>query len=353
LALGKMFIIAWGVEIQITDPDHRALRQRYPNIGFHLSNSLNKSNGTILLTDARKYYQAHSVRQVISGDMIPNSEEKFRIRKLINRDAQFYLYIFPIQLPPLRVITFNLGYNIQKNKIQGSEAPQVAICQIAYPQNQGWSAPNNSPGGTILSTCTSNAVNWLAQQFPDLIGLQEVAEKYLPEMVSTLNKKTSQNYLAILAGTAAIVYNPAILGDGYLITSPDLVILEQNRSLMVVWFPFSEILVINLHAPHRIDLRSNLTKILETIKLNVSPRRILMTGDFNDTSENPLTSISLFGFELKQPGPSPISCCTDRNYQYPGDYIFDSKIGMKYYGTPKDAPKQLMSDHYPVMYDST
>ena len=344
-----MFIVAWGIEIQINPDKHREFRQKCPQIGFHIGRQPN----TMLLTAAQKCYQAKMYPQEISGDFMPTIEEKTQIRKLINTDAQFYLYFYPVVCPPLRVITFNLGNNIQRNIMKGSESQQVEICQRQYPQHQGWSLPVTGTNFQILSACTNNAVNWLAQQFPDLIGLQEVVENYLPEMVKIINLQTRQTYKSILAGTTAVIYNPVIFGEGYLLTSPDLVIRESKRSVMLVWFPFPEILVINLHAPHNIDLEVNIKTVMDSIDLVVQPKRILMTGDFNDTSPMPLTFISLFGFECKQPGVAPISCCTDRNYQHRGDYIFDSKPGVKFYGVPTEVPKLLMSDHYPVLYDST
>ena len=111
-----------------------------------------------------------------------------------------------------------------------------------------------------------------------------------------------------------------------------------------------------------------------------------MTGDFNDSYRSPLEEITFLGMKLKQHNTlnnkPPNTCCTDSNYQWAGDYIFDSDYHKNgYYGIPRrskndrgsssemkvpsgisdptgfslKSPNQyteeiLMSDHHPVIY---
>ena len=79
--------------------------------------------------------------------------------------------------------------------------------------------------------------------------------------------------------------------------------------------------------------------------------RIIITGDFNDGySDENLKELVLLGRTLKQNGLAPKSCCRDVNYIFRGDYIFDTKECQGFYGTPKSASDQLMSDHHPVVF---
>ena len=80
---------------------------------------------------------------------------------------------------------------------------------------------------------------------------------------------------------------------------------------------------------------------------------IEVQGDFNDVYHTtPLTTLPLLGFNLTQTIDVPLSCCTDSQYRYRGDYVFDSQGPPNYYGIPADALHVLMSDHHPVLYES-
>lgn len=39
----------------------------------------------------------------------------------------------------LRIITFNLAYQVQTNQLGGSEKPLVELCQRTYSKTGGWS----------------------------------------------------------------------------------------------------------------------------------------------------------------------------------------------------------------------
>lgn len=244
----------------------------------------------------------------------------------------------------LKIVTFNIGENIQKNKILGSESAFVSKCQANYPKYSGWSE-------YVLSQCTSNAAIWLAKQKPDLIGLQEVVQTYLYEMLDVINNDTEKTYESIGSGPVRFIYNVETLGTGYLLSPPKLYMIEPKRELIVVWFSKVQILAINLHAPHQVNLKEEILNTLNKVQIYVNPKRIIIVGDFNDGYYESLTQINFKGKILRQHGNPPKSCCADSNYSTIGDYIFDSEY-MKggFYGIPKDAYDILMSDHYPVVY---
>ncbi len=266
-------------------------------------------------------------------------------------EVQFYQFSYVHHLN-LKILTFNLAYNMQYNEVQGSEKRMVEIAQKAYSKHKGWSSSKKN-----VSQSTLNVREFLENLNADLIGLQEVVSKYTSELFPS-------QYKFLNNSRAYILYKEEIFGEGYALSEDQLFISEEKgRSLLVVYFPKVGLLVINLHAPHNVDLKTEITNtfskviIPDYVKLN----RIILMGDFNDAYFSPLKSIKLLNFKLYQPGLSPHTCCTDTDYQFTGDYIFDSQHSIKgEYGIPdvekyryQNTEHILMSDHYPVLYDQT
>ena len=282
-----------------------------------------------------------------------------------------------INLNKLRIITFNIAGQAQNNnsKIYSSERQFVKLCQKTYQggwsndhdsdtTNNNLSNANNTNNNLILSQCTLNAAQWLAHQRADIIGLQEVVNKYMPLIIQQF-----KGYDYIGHNNSYIIYNKN-LGLAQIISPKFLTINGNGRTMLVVWFPDVKLVVVNLHAAHNIDLKISIEQVFNAnITKNIKPTRIIVTGDFNDAYGCNLQQLNLLGFKLQQHGIPTKSCCTDRKYIYYGDYIFDSEYQIPgFYGTPCDgiAPilyddnnnlylnpnskNKLMSDHNPVVF---
>jgi len=242
------------------------------------------------------------------------------------------------------VCSFNLGYSIIENTIYGSEAPMVTYCQQSYPKNNGWS--DITPK---ISQCTYNALTFL--QSYDIFGLQEINPLYTNTIIHLLS-----DYNFVSQNELLICYKKQIFGDPIIMTDIDGIGPPGNRrGMQAVWFHKLKLLFVNLHAPHNIDLHIELTKELIKLENNIDkygliPRRIIMTGDFNDYNGSLLhIQIQFKHLFLTIPGHAT-SCCTDSGYIYAGDYIFDSSDKTTF-GLPLNYQRMHppMSDHDPVV----
>ena len=258
---------------------------------------------------------------------------------------------FPHNEPlKLRILTFNIATHVQLNQVKGSESPMVSLCQIKYSSTQGLSSDGK------LSQCTLNATEFIISQKCDLIGLQECVEPSFTRMLTTICQ-SNPSHSCIGYNSVQLIYNKDKFGEGIMLNEPGLHILEPSRLMIIIWFPLVKLLVVNLHAPHDFDSQKEITNTFNMgiyDKYNIKPDRIIMMGDFNDSYRESLTEITLQNKLLKQHPTvtnKPIqTCCTDSNYSWIGDYIFDSDY-MKdgYYGSIDDH-NVLMSDHHPVIY---
>lgn len=254
----------------------------------------------------------------------------------------------------MNIACLNLGYSIMSNIISGSESIAVQKCQLKYSENKGWYDKNGQ-----ISMCTFNAIQFLSEY--DLFGVQEVNDKYKQSFIDNikfLNKNLeflSSSYhdnTSIMTG-----YNKNILGSGIQLTNNLKLCSEtDDRTIQIIWFKKHSLLFINLHAPHNIDLKTNIEKICNDIKLLIQPSKIIMVGDFNDYKGEILNKyINIFDMKLKIPfyNKIPITCCADVNYQYVGDYILTTDYDSQnlYFGLPLDYDREqnLYSDHDPVV----
>lgn len=253
----------------------------------------------------------------------------------------------------------NLGYNVISNNISGSEAALVQQCYDVY-------GPCLHPCG--LSYCTKNALDIILNccvDSPEVIGLQEINIAFKDTIKSYLQTRANDTYdfYESRYGTACIMLavKSTLFGPGYPLTLEDEPFAEppDPRTLQAIWFPIKDILLINLHAPHNIDIRLTLERkmdlIMNTITPNIYPERIIITGDFND-GQGTIGNAPLYMFNQYVTIPSTVhvtTCCDDVNYIYPGDYIMDSVLyNDTYYGYPPGYIRKqpLMSDHDPIMY---
>lgn len=259
----------------------------------------------------------------------------------------------------LKIASFNLGYNVMGNKIAGSEGVRVQECQATY--EGGWSDING------VSSCTKNAANFLAQY--DIFGLQEVNVNYQDDFenyLKSLNPNLQFLSSFYLADWAVVTgYDETVTGPGIMLTKMDESFPYSPgnlnvRGIQAIWFRKINLLFINLHAPHNIILKKEIENSCERIDFLMKKNgiqkidRVIILGDFNDYGTKLGESgFKAFGFEMKVPSLVK-TCCTNSNYKYPGDYIFDSKKNPGYYGLPIESNNSigkniLMSDHHPII----
>jgi len=325
-----MYILTYGQKISL-------LVSPSPDVDVYQFDSF------ILITSKGKctYLAEPFISDQIKALVEPTREDILKVQSVTGSTSDLELYLLETRLK-LRVVTFNLGRNVQLNTVSGSEAILVQACQIKYSDRKGWSEH------TPLSQCTLNAAQWLAEQKADLIGLQEVALPYFPDLVKQIGKE----YTSVGYGPVQLVYNKRKLGEGYLISPLDLYMVETVRVFTVTWFPQVKLLVINLHAPHRVNLKETISEAFSKVPtVGIRPERILALGDFNDGYFSLLESLTIMGKILRQHGPPSQACCADSNFRTVGDYIFDSEYEREgFYGIPPSAKQNLMSDHYPVAF---
>lgn len=251
----------------------------------------------------------------------------------------------------LSMACLNMGFNVMANKIAGSESSFVELCQEVYPKHQGWSNSTKQ-----MAYATFNAAQFLSDY--DIFGLQEVNEKYKSTLFQTIKARRMDKNFEFTSSyydqSACIVigYDRDVLGPATEITHN---MALDSRVIQMVWFKKLNLLFINLHAPHNIDLKYVIEKTCSKIKLTVNPNHIIMCGDFNDYKGTLLNkSINIFGKQLKVPSKVKVkTCCADTKYKFPGDYFLISNYGSKdlYFGLPSDYDREtdLFSDHDPVI----
>lgn len=243
-----------------------------------------------------------------------------------------------------RVISFNLGFHVQTNKLEGTEKAFVAKCQ-------------KQPGGNSIqpsgfSVCSTRALTWIHDSVPDLVGLQEVNTTKMKEMTRFFENTLKTTFYE----SVGFLYNEALLGSPIEI-STGLKVGGYHRYFYAVWFEKVKMVAIVVHAGHNIPLQKMLQETINKALQgrNEVPDFIVLTGDFNDPTQK-LKSVSVLGHEVKQAGIPPLTCCYP-DFNGTGDYVlYWSRKNSKpvYYGTPPEAlfyNNVLMSDHHPVLAD--
>lgn len=269
----------------------------------------------------------------------------------------------------INVLSYNISWATQVNKVLGSEADFVEACQKEYKK-----------GG---KQCIINALENI-NKLPklDLVGLQEVnssIEKKIMKIQPLLKKFKCAT---IGLSTLSIIWNPKIFGDLIYNDQLNLSKVDDRPCLILVLQNKEEIFIlINVHMPWQ-DYMPSAIKILENniIKNKIlknyifdNNAKIIMMGDFNDGKtiihknkpfliKNNEKIIKLkYNKTKKQAQKTLKSCCWHKpNHKYKyfndtGDYILVNKnIKQKSLKIPEIFRKagrknNLFSDHRPVL----
>lgn len=287
------------------------------------------------------------------------------------------------------IVSFNLGHNIQTNKVHGSEAEMVKLCQSTY----------NDYSTNKLSPCSYNAAQFLADtvgdhlrgdhsqsdRHPDsglfLIGLQELVINDKWNFVDIIKQKLLKSQETTVCNLSVIysrntystrdIVKVAIIFDSDLFGYYEIVfdnkiedtivdggdpvkgfVFNSNkmgRPILCVYFHKLKLIVINLHMPHFAcdTLMEKFYQAIEPLKkFKKEIDRIIVMGDFNDY-ENKMTNLKICN-KILYKNQYIKTCCFDTQYNHPGDYIFDTtKSNIK--DTVVNNVNILMSDHYPII----
>lgn len=271
----------------------------------------------------------------------------------------------------INVLTYNMSWATQVNKVLGSESDFVKECQRLY-KNGG-------------KKCNEDAINEL-EKLPEinLMGIQEVNSKIEPKIkrIQTKLKKFERGTFG--QSTVSILWDPNIFGklisklcfnlSGDNDSRPCLILLTQKDD--------NFFLLINVHASWEFKLLSryltrNLSKLKkeDIIREKIKDKdiKIIVMGDFNDdkceiTKNKPLTfkinrkKLTLKHNKTKKELKKSLkSCCWhEKNHKWghfdsPGDYILTNKnIQQLSMYIPENFNKKrrnklMFSDHKPVL----
>jgi len=266
----------------------------------------------------------------------------------------------------VNVLSYNMSWATQVNKILGSEADFVEACQKKHKH-----------GGF---QCTKDAITNIGKLNKiDLIGLQEVNSALEPEIMKLQSSLKKYERGIIKESIVSILWNPEIFGEKIYSASLNLVKTDSRPCLILITKKDNTIYVlINVHMPwsiHREQATNNINNFInndKNIKKHMSDK-IIMMGDFND----PKTSIYLnrpyvitltnniiklnHNLTKSKTQKTLKSCCWHKpkhKYKYfsdSGDYILVNKnIKQKSIKIPaifkkKGRTHRLYSDHMPVL----
>ena len=264
------------------------------------------------------------------------------------------------------VLSYNMSWATQINKVAGTESDFVKACQLKY-KNGG-------------KDCTNNAIHKIGQlPYLSLMGIQEINSD------SEIKIQKKQPFLTkfergkVGVSSVSILWDPNIFGKlkkKYIFN----LVNDDDRPclIMILKKKNQHFIIMNLHMPHKekrdkaidkINFEIKNNKILNDI-FNKKNIKIIAIGDFNDSKtkislRNPMMLKSKYKtFKLsyklsrKQAKKTLKSCCWNKKkhkyFSKTGDYILvNQNIKQKYIKIPKifkKTKKNIMaSDHMPVL----
>ena len=295
----------------------------------------------------------------------------------------------------INVLTYNISWATQVNKVDGSESDFVEACQTKYKK-----------GGL---ECNRRAIRNLSKVGPiHLLGLQEVnsniepvIQKYVPNITQYIDQEvTRDNYLSIIGkpptSSVQTMWDPNVLGHLQHYTKCNLGDKKDIRMCFILHLKKNDtnFIVINLHAPwahnnkngNKIQICSKIYNHLKTKAKSIQnimqqpDCKIICMGDFND----PQTRISKYRPLKLRVGKKEIrlsqqrnktslhkslkTCCWHKvgfvgnfkgskygHFTDTGDYVLvNNNIKIMYIRVPKvynslSRNNTLFSDHKPVL----
>ena len=267
------------------------------------------------------------------------------------------------------VLTYNMSWATQVNKVLGSEADFVEACQGAY-----------SSGGL---QCTENAIKNIGKLgVLSLICLQEVNSD-LEGRIEKVQPTLTQHLRGTVGlSTVSTMWDPDIFGTVIHNKVINLVDNEDRPCLFIVLKKEEQIfVVINVHMPwgdHHKTAIKNMDKYIKSDSilqdyLFDKQCKIIMMGDFNDSKttitkykpfllNNKTHTVRLKHNKTKKKARKTLkSCCWHKaghqykNFSDTGDYVLVNKnIKQKNIKIPdifkrRGRNNRLFSDHKPVI----
>ena len=245
----------------------------------------------------------------------------------------------------IKVATFNVALNVQRNIVDGSEKRVVKRCQDAN------------------ANCAKNSAEFLANQHVDLAGLQETTPETIENFVKwmgedyTYQKSTEKSSCTVVWKKELGPSVPLELDEGK---------VHHLRCCSAVYFPRYRLVFASIWLDHTWFYETDKLLVFKDLSKALSKPdhpidRVILTMDSNDHSGylfriQKNKTFPFLGHTMKQMTwkTTNHTCCDDNGYRMPGDYIFDSdprgECGIP--PLPDDWTKynQLMSDHLPVFY---
>ena len=179
----------------------------------------------------------------------------------------------------INVLTYNMSWATQINKIMGSESDFVKECQRLYKK-----------GG---KTCTKNAIHGIGSlKEIHLMGIQEVNSKIEPKIRKVQPKLKKYERGTYGSSTVSLLWDPLIFGE--LIDKMVFNLCKPNESrpclILLTQKDDQFFLLINLHASWEFNLLPKfLSKNLSLSKNKLikgkfkdKNTKIIVMGDFND-----------------------------------------------------------------------
>ena len=269
----------------------------------------------------------------------------------------------------IKVLTYNICWECMTGTgDQGSAKALGKICKFIPGKKKTYCAENIAEEiDSIYEHYNSEIYASSGSIEPwDFVGMQEAKN------IESLDSALSLQSLKKVSGSGlSTLYNP-----NYTLQRTLYGRITSGRPVQVLIF--SNIIFINLHAPHNPKASLIEQKIGEAFKNRknklsqsdidkLKNHRIIVVGDFNDhdgifwknqKKYNPFRPLRAIGIDtpVYLPGEPPKSCCSTKvplnRVTLVGDYIFDSTINTDFkFKVPslynKNTPK---SDHLPVVY---
>ena len=229
------------------------------------------------------------------------------------------------------IATLNLATNVQLDVLDGSEWPMVQRCRESG------------------QDCTRNAARWLKNELnADLVALQE------GPCVSRFGEELGDEYNVFINGHVGIVVKRDLRAH---ILKPRYEKGYGIRGAIACYLPRFRTLFVSVWLDHKHDKKrafEHVGRALAKDEVAQNCARVLVGTDSNDYQGR------LVGEPIEMPvneacttvqnvTPELVTCCEDSNYQYYGDYIFDScPENTKSVDAGPAGTEQLMSDHMAV-----